>query len=237
MSKVQNDFLKRKKEYDYCTQIWGKTNFIAIEKIMSLSLIFYYCFLYQRALIMIWSTQEILYTRKKLGVNSWFLFADISLRVLRVVADVWTNCLRYSAHSFEVSVRGNLIYYAVLQTDMASARTGNMDHARTNESDHKNLLQETNWRRLLTESNLYTYSSKRCLIPDVAILDISLIRLLFNFLPKKNTILKNCENWFEFFSLYYLWYFSEVFQLELFERVLFVHCWRSSESTLTLNWT
>ena len=67
---------------------------------------------------------------------------------------------------------------------MASARTGNMDHARTNESDHKNLLQETNWRRLLTESNLYTYSSKRCLIPDVAILDISLIRLLFNFLPK-----------------------------------------------------
>ena len=99
MSKVQNDFLKRKKEYDYCTQIWGKTNFIAIEKIMSLSLIFYYCFLYQRAFIMIWSTQEILYTRKKLGVNSWFLFADISLRVLRVVADVWTNCLlRYSAH-------------------------------------------------------------------------------------------------------------------------------------------
>ena len=55
---------------------------------MSLSLIFYFCFLYQHAFIMIWSTQEILYTRKKLGVNSWFLFADISLRVLRVVADV-----------------------------------------------------------------------------------------------------------------------------------------------------
>ena len=51
MSKVQNYVLKRKKEYDYCTQIWGKTNFIAIEKIMSLSLIFYYCFLYQRAFI------------------------------------------------------------------------------------------------------------------------------------------------------------------------------------------
>ena len=77
-----------------------------------------------------------------------------------------------------------MIYYAVLQTDMASARTGNMDHARTNESDHKNLLQETNWRRLLTESTLYTYSSKRCLIPDVAILDISLIRFLFNCLQK-----------------------------------------------------
>ena len=67
---------------------------------------------------------------------------------------------------------------------MASARTGNMDHARTNESDHKNSLQETNLKRLLTESHLYTYSSKTCLIPDVAILDISLIRLPSNFLPK-----------------------------------------------------
>ena len=73
---------------------------------------------------------------------------------------------------------------------MASARTGNMDHARTNESDHKNLLQETNWKRLLTESHLYTYSSKRCLIPDFAILDISLIRLLSNFLPKAQQKLK-----------------------------------------------
>ena len=71
-----------------------------------------------------------------------------------------------------------------MQTGMASARTGNMDHARTHESDHKNLLHETNWKRLLTESHLYTYSSKRCLIPDVAILDISLIRFLFNCLQK-----------------------------------------------------
>ena len=71
-----------------------------------------------------------------------------------------------------------------MQTGIASVRTGNMDHARTNESDHKNLLHETNWKRLLTESHLYTYSSKRCLIPDVAILDISLIRFLFNCLQK-----------------------------------------------------
>ena len=86
---------------------------------------------------------------------------------------------------------------------MASARTGNMDHARTNESDHKNLLQETNWKRLLTESHLYTYSSKRCLIPDFAILDISLIRLLSNFLPKAQQKLKKLWKliWVFFFVL------------------------------------
>ena len=50
-----------------------------------------YCFLYQRAFIMIWSTQEILNARKKVGVNCRFLVADRSLRVLYVVADVWTN--------------------------------------------------------------------------------------------------------------------------------------------------
>ena len=71
-----------------------------------------------------------------------------------------------------------------MQTGIASVRTGNMDHARTNESDHKNLLHETKWKRLLTESHLYTYSSKMCLIPDVSILDISLIRFLFNCLQK-----------------------------------------------------
>ena len=116
-------------------------------------------------------------------VGSWLL-TDLCACFMSLLTFEPICFVRYSWRSFEFSVRGNSIYHAVMQTGMASARTGNMDHARTNESDHKNLLHETNWKRLLTESHLYTYSSKRCLIPDVSILDISLIRFLFNSLQK-----------------------------------------------------